>query len=53
MRRYAGDAGPSWRKFGDPEIHYAPIWRRYPFGFWAFCTLAGIVAGLFVAAAAH
>ena len=46
MRRYAQDAGPSWRKWGEPVIRYAPFWRRYPFGFWAFCVAAGVIGGL-------
>lgn len=50
MRRYAGDAGPSWRKWGEPNIVYGPFWRRYPFGFWAFCGVAGILGGLLAVA---
>lgn len=46
MRRYAQDAGPSWRKWGGPEIHYAPFWRRYPFGFWTFCATLGALAAV-------
>ena len=44
-RRYAQDAGPSWRKFGEPRIEYAPIHRRYPWGFWAFCAVLGAMGG--------
>lgn len=49
-RRHAQDAGKSWRKWSDPEIEYAPIWRRYPWGFWAFCAAVGALAGVWLSA---
>jgi hypothetical protein len=51
LRRYAGDAGASWRKWQGPQIEYAPFWRRYPFGFWAFCIAVGLLAGAIVGSA--
>lgn len=48
-KRNAGDAGPSWRKWGEPPT--APVEapaqrRRWPVGFWALCIAVGIMAGL-------
>lgn len=49
-RRYAHQAGNSWRKWGDPliygRIEPANLWRGRVFLFWLVCIDLGALAAL-------